>query len=131
MLQFLDAFLTIFHSAFVLFVLFGWAHPKTQKAHVTALLLTFLAWMLLGLYRGVIGYCPLTDWHWDVKRALGETGMSGSFVGYMIEHYLGLSFSRSFYDAITAGGLIFGSLMSFLVHRKNRNSKSEASSQVA
>ena len=24
------------------------------------------------------GYCPCTDWHWDVKRRLGETGLPRS-----------------------------------------------------
>lgn len=116
MLHILDTFFTVFHTLFVLFVLFGWAHRYSRKAHITALLLTFLAWMLLGLYKGVIGYCPLTDWHWDVKRALGESGMSGSFVGYMIENYIGLKFSRTFYDVVTAGGLAFGVVMSFIKH---------------
>lgn len=106
MLHTLDVFFTVFHSTFILFVLAGWAHPKTRKAHVIALLLTFVAWILLGLYKGVIGYCPLTDWHWDIKRSLGESGMSSSFVGYMIENYLGLTLSKVF-----AAGLVFGVIM--------------------
>ncbi len=120
MLYSLDIFFTLFHSVFVLFVLVGWYHPHTRKAHVTALLLTFTAWLLLGLYVGTIGYCPLTDWHWDVKRALGETGMSSSFIGYIIEEYLGLKFTKMFYDFISVGGLVFGVLMAAYYHFKSR-----------
>lgn len=111
MLIFLDYFFTIFHTAFVLFVLFGWVPKSLRKFHISAIMLTLIAWLLIGFYKGVIGYCPLTSWHWDIKRQIGEVGMSGSFVGYMIEHYLGLKFSRLTYDVVTAGGLIFGVLM--------------------
>ncbi|MFY0606686.1 MAG: DUF2784 domain-containing protein [Cyclobacteriaceae bacterium] len=123
MLHSLDTFFTLFHSAFVLFVLFGWAHPKTQKAHITSLLLTITAWLLIGLYVGTIGYCPLTDWHWDIKRALGETGMSSSFIGYMIEQYLGLKFTKITYDILSAGGLILGVIMAIYNHFKFKTPK--------
>jgi len=131
MLHLLDIFFTVFHSAFIAFVLFGWIFPKTRKAHITALLLTFLAWMLLGLYKGNIGYCPLTDWHWQVKRSLGETNMSVSFVGYMIEHYLGLNFSRNFYDIVTAGGLIFGVIMAYMKSRVSKKDRPANKKQFA
>jgi hypothetical protein len=103
----------------------GWISKTTRKAHLLALLLTFTAWMLLGLYKGVIGYCPLTDWHWDVKRALGETGMSSSFIGYMIEHYLGLKFSKIVYDVLAGAGLIFGVVMAMVKQIKVKNQKTK------
>lgn len=116
MLYALDIFLTVFHSAFVLFILFGWSHQKSRKLHMTALLLTLIAWMLLGLYKGVIGYCPLTDWHWDIKRALGETGMPSSFVEYMVEKAMGMNFPTLMMDVFTASGLIFGIAMSAVIY---------------
>lgn len=85
---------------------------------MTALLLTLIAWMLLGLYKGVIGYCPLTDWHWDVKRALGETGMPSSFVEYMVEKAMGINFPTLMMDIFTASGLIFGIVMSIIIYLK-------------
>ena len=114
MLHALDLFLTLFHSAFVLFVLFGWASPKTRVAHITALLLTLIAWLLLGLYKGTIGYCPLTDWHWDIKRALGEHRMPASFIEYMVEKILGINFSSQLINVLTLCGLIFGMAMAAL-----------------
>lgn len=130
MLQFLDWFLTIFHSAFVLFVCFGWGIPKFRKYHFTAILMTLVAWLLLGLYKGVIGYCPLTDWHWDVKRALGETGMPHSFIEYMVEKILGFNFSTLLIDISTVSGLVFGIVMSLVVYYKHTRSYSKQSKSI-
>ncbi len=131
MLHLLDLFLTVFHSAFVLFIVFGWLLPKFRKYHVTAILLTLVAWLLLGLYKGVIGYCPLTDWHWDVKRALGETGMPSSFIEYMVEKIIGLNFPTLMVDVATATGLIFGIVMSVYVYSKHvKNHAKEPQSLV-
>lgn len=90
MLVFLDYFLSIFHLAFVLFVLTGWFWTRTRKAHRWALLLTATAWLIIGWYVGTIGYCPLTDWHWDIKRALGEKSIPSSFIEYMVEKWTGI-----------------------------------------
>lgn len=128
MLIILDLFFTYFHIAFILFVLMGWSHRKTRKVHIMALLSTLIAWLLIGFYTGTLGYCPLTDWHWDVKRTLGEQGMSGSFVEYVLEKSTGINFPRKLVDAATAMGLLFGITMAFvkgwkvkiLLSRKNQ-----------
>lgn len=113
MLHLLDIFLTVFHTAFVLFVLFGWIRPSWRKVHLFAILLTLTAWLLIGLYKGVIGYCPLTDWHWDVKRALGERGMPSSFIEYMLERITGLNLPKKPVDIATALGMVTASLTAF------------------
>jgi len=122
MLQFLDHFLTVFHSAFVLFVLIGWIHSRTRKAHIVALVLTAIAWGLLGLKYG-LGYCPLTDWHWDIKRELGETPLPNSFTKYIIDKITGLNTNAKLVDAATLAGLLFGITMAtatFIQDRKDR-----------
>ncbi len=131
MLHFLDFFLTVFHSAFVLFILFGWMIPKFRKYHMTAILLTLVAWLLIGLYKGVLGYCPLTDWHWDVKRALGETNMPSSFIEYIVERAIGLNFPTLVIDVVTASGLIFGIAMSVIVYLKHLKNSSKKSTHIA
>ena len=131
MLHFLDFFLTVFHSAFVLFVVFGWIIPKFRKYHVTAILLTLVAWLLIGLYKGVPGYCPLTDWHWDVKRALGETDMPSSFIEYMAESVIGLNFPTMFINVVTVSGLVFGIAMSVTVYLKHLKNSSKKSTHIA
>lgn len=130
MIYLLDYLFTIVHLAFVFFILFGWVNPRTRKAHVTALLLTLLSWLLLGLYTGTLGYCLLTDWHWDLKRALGETGMSSSFIEYIIERLTGINFSRTFIDTMTAMGLLFGGVMAAVYNKRgHRNEKEHVKSK--
>ena len=105
---------------FIAFVMFGWAKKSLRKIHVTAILLTLTAWLLLGMYVGTLGYCPLTDWHWDIKRALGETTMPSSFVDYIILQFLGIKLEKSLVDMLTASGLAFGVTMAIFCHFKNR-----------
>lgn len=123
---FLDYFLTVFHSAFVLFVLTGWLHKSTRKAHVIAILLTLIAWLAIGLYVGTIGYCPLTDWHWDIKRALGERNIPSSFIEYMLEKMTGLDLNRKLVDFGTAAGLILSIIGAVYVNLKTYFSKRRA-----
>ncbi|MEP0366966.1 MAG: DUF2784 domain-containing protein [Cyclobacteriaceae bacterium] len=123
MLVFLDYFLTYFHTALILFVLSGWAFPKTRRLHAGLLILILIAWFGIGLYKGVLGYCPLTDWHWDIKRSLGERGMSSSFVEYVVEKVSGVDFSRKLVDGFTLGGLIMACAMAVVMSVKSRKTK--------
>jgi len=61
----LDYFFLVFHLGIVIFNLFGWIWPKTRKANLILLLLTAASWFGLGLIYG-IGFCPFTEWHWQV-----------------------------------------------------------------
>ncbi|MCC5921935.1 MAG: DUF2784 domain-containing protein [Cyclobacteriaceae bacterium] len=72
MLIFADLFFTAFHTLFIVFNVVGWAFEKTRKTHLVTISLTLMSWGVLGIWYG-FGYCPLTDWHWQVLRALGET----------------------------------------------------------
>ncbi len=116
MQQFLDYFLTIFHTTFVVFVLSGWAFRRLRKVHLAAIGLTAGAWLILGIWYG-IGYCPLTDWHWDIKRSLGERNLPYSFVKYIADKITGLNIDTSLIDWATALGLIFGAVMSIVKNR--------------
>ncbi|MEQ8904729.1 DUF2784 domain-containing protein [Ekhidna sp.] len=120
---FLDYFLTFFHSAFVLFVLTGWMLKSTRKAHIIAIGLILIAWLGIGWYKGVIGYCPLTDWHWDIKRELGERNISSSFIEYMLEKITGIDLNRKLVDVGTAAGLILSVLCAGYVNLRSRISK--------
>lgn len=118
MLHLLDYFLTIFHAAVILFVMLGWYSPGTRKIHITVILLILVSWLLLGFYKGTLGYCPLTAWHWDVKRALGETDMPSSFLEYLIEGLVGINFTKKIIDGLAVIGLVFGVTMAMVVKFK-------------
>ena len=66
MLSFLDVLLTVFHLTLTLFNLTGWILKKTRKLHLVVLMVTAASWFVLGIWYGW-GYCPLTDWHWQVR----------------------------------------------------------------
>ena len=112
MLVLLDYFLELFHSALVLFILTGWFFPKIREAHFWVLTATLVAWLVVGSWIGTIGYCPITDWHWDIKRALGERPPTGSFIKYVLDKVLGTDLNRNLVDAITGIGMAAVTLIS-------------------
>jgi len=111
MLTILDFFLTFLHSAIVLFILFGWVSQKTRKAHFALLTLTILSWIILGGIIGTFGYCPITDWQWDIKRDLGEKNLPGSFIQYAVDKTFSINSNKQLVDLFTILGLVFGVTM--------------------
>ena len=71
-----------------MFNLFGWIWKKTRLANLITLGLTGASWFILGIFYG-IGYCPLTDWHWQVLIKLGKSNIPNSYVKYLIDRIFG------------------------------------------
>jgi hypothetical protein len=61
---------------------------------------TLASWFILGLWFG-LGYCPVTDWQWQVKSKLGERNLPASFIEYYAEKITSYNFSTSFIDIVT------------------------------
>lgn len=99
-LALIDKFLLIFHSLFIVFNLTGWIWQYTRKLHLVSILLTFASWFILGIFWGW-GYCPLTDWHWEVLNRLGRFGLPNSYVAYLTERITGISLPGKRVDALT------------------------------
>lgn len=71
-LRLLDAGFFVFHSAVILINLLGWIPRRARRLHLAVLGLTAFSWFALGPLLGhPAGYCFCTDWHWQVRRALG------------------------------------------------------------
>ena len=87
------------------------------------IILVLVAWLGIGYFKGVIGYCPLTDWHWDVKCALGQRGIPNSFIEYMLEKILGVDLNSKDVDIGTATGLIISVLATIYVNFRGYFSK--------
>jgi hypothetical protein len=121
MLPLLDIFLTFIHLIIIGFNLFGWIWPATRKMHFICVLATAASWLLLGLWFGV-GYCPVTDWQWQVKAKLGEHDLPASFIKYYADKITGKNISSSFIDLITAICFAVAALLSVYVNfiKKNR-----------
>jgi hypothetical protein len=79
----LDGGFFVFHSAIILFNVFGWIFPRTRRANLALLLLTLASWLLMGAVYGV-GYCVCTDWHFRVREALGEHDGGDNYVGFLV-----------------------------------------------
>lgn len=63
---------------------------------------------MAGLWVGTIGYCPLTDWHWQIKEARGLGPMPDSFIDYLLRG-VGLVFPAAAVEAAT--GIVFAGVV--------------------
>lgn len=121
MLQLLDILLTLVHLILIGFNLLGWIWAKTRKLHLICILLTAFSWLVLGIWFG-LGYCPVTDWQWQVKANLGDHNLPNSFIEYFVEKVTGKDFNTSLVDTLTAGMFVAAALLSVffnLIRKKN------------
>jgi len=100
MYTFLDYFFIVFHCSLVLFILTGWAWRRIRRIHLVSIGLTILSWFGFGVFFGW-GYCPSTDWHWQVKGKLGETNLPSSYVKYYVDKLTGVQWDPLVIDAAT------------------------------
>ena len=117
MLNILDGLLFVTHLVVILFNLTGWIWRRTRRLHLLMLALTLFSWLILGFWYG-FGYCFLTDWEWDVKRRLGETGLPNSFIQYLTNNVFGFNLSSNLVDAFTAGSFLVAIVLSLWVNLK-------------
>ncbi len=110
MLAFLDILFFSIHIIVISFNLLGWVWKRTRKLHFWVIILTLASWLLLGIRYG-LGYCFLTDWHWNIKRQLGEQDLPHSFIQYLLEA-LGIPIAPTTTDYITVLALVFVIIMS-------------------
>ena len=96
----LDFAFTVLHLLIIGFNLFGWIWRPLRKAHLVLVLLTAASWLGLGFWFG-IGYCPITDWQWRIKRKLGETDLPASFIKYFTDKVTGADLDAGLIDLIT------------------------------
>ena len=95
----LNGFFHLFHVVLITFVIAGWMFPATRTAHLILVLLTLGSWFVLGIWMGM-GYCPITEWHWKIKDALGEGRPGMSYVQFVLQKLLhrslnGISIDRA------------------------------------
>lgn len=103
-LQVLDKFFIVFHSSLILFNLFGWCWRKTRRLNLIVLMLTAGSWFFLGIWYG-FGYCPSTDWHWEVRSRLGYMDMPHSYTKFLVDTITGLDVPAHLMDAAAVTGL--------------------------
>lgn len=99
-LSLLNIFFFVFHTAFTLFNLTGWAFRRTRKWHLLTIALTALSWFGLGIWYGW-GYCLCTDWHWQVREAMGLQDRSNSYIHFLILKLTGVDFDPNLVERVT------------------------------
>lgn len=97
-----NVFFYVLHTVLILFNLFGWLHPRLRRLHLISLLITLASWGLLGIWKGW-GYCFLTDWHYQILRALGEKNMPSSYIAFLVEKLSGWLPHALLVDIFTVG----------------------------
>lgn len=119
MYTFLDFAFLFIHTVVIVFNLFGWIWRVTRKANLILLLATAASWFILGIWYG-IGYCPLTDWHWQVLRKMGNNNLPNSYVKYLVDRIFGTDISATGVDIWVA--ILFASalIISIIVNVKTK-----------
>ncbi len=120
MYEALDIGLFLFHTLLVAFNLTGWIWRKTRRLHLVTISLTCLSWFGLGIFYG-FGYCPSTDWHWQVKARLGETDLPASYVKYYVDAATGLDWSPVLVDSMVAVLGVGALVVSIVVNARDRS----------
>jgi hypothetical protein len=83
MLEVLNILFFVFHSLLMVFNLMGWLIPRLRRVHLFTIGLTAFSWFVLGWWYGW-GYCFCTDWHWQVRQALGLPNPSHSYIHFLM-----------------------------------------------
>ena len=117
-LEVLDVAFLVFHAFIVIFNLVGWVWKKTRKANLLLLLITVGSWVGLGLIYG-FGYCPLTDWHWQVLERIDEMPIENSYLQYLLNRLTGIRLKEDIVDFATVAGLCASLIISVVLNIKD------------
>ena len=93
--------IVLLHTSLTLFNIFGWIWKKTRLANLITLALTGASWLFLGMLVGMLGYCPLTDWHFNILYRLGKTDLPTSYIKYLTDRLTGLDVNATLVDKVT------------------------------
>ena len=116
-MKFLDIFFTVFHSLLILFILTGWIWKKTRRLNLICIGLTAASWGILGIFYG-FGYCPLTDWHFNVLRRIGHIDLPNSYISFLITRMTGVEVNQGLVDSVTLWGLVISLIISLYLNIK-------------
>jgi hypothetical protein len=90
------------------------------------LTLTGASWLFLGLMVGTLGYCPFTEWHFNILLKLGEKNLPNSYIKYLTDRLTGLDISASLVDKITLYSFLAAFLVSIFLNIRDLITKRSA-----
>lgn len=100
----LNIFFLVFHTGLVVFNTIGWAWRRTRRLNLVTLLLTAFSWLVMGIWHGV-GYCVCTDWHWQVRRAMGIHDPDTTYIQFLVRTTTGWVPNEKLVTTVT--GIVF------------------------
>ncbi len=118
MYEFLNVFFFVFHTALILFILLGWLWTKTRKINLAVVILTAFSWFFLGIWYG-FGYCPSTDWHWQVRMRLGYYDMPSSYLTFLIRSLFGWEVDKTLVDVFAVMFLLLAIFVSVVTNYRD------------
>jgi len=116
----LDKLLEFTHLFLIFFNLFGWISKKTRLLHLITILSTLFCWFIVGIWYG-LGYCPLTDYHWQIKLKIGETNLPSSYIKYILDGIFNKDISPQVITYLTVISTFSSLLISLFLTFKNRS----------
>lgn len=111
----LDLFFTLLHLLIIGFNLVGWIWEGTRKLHLFVVAATVFSWVVLGIWFG-FGYCPITDWQWQIKEKLGERNLPNSFIKYFADKISGSDINAELIDILTLAGFVLAIALTVYVN---------------
>ncbi|HPI91446.1 MAG TPA: DUF2784 family protein, partial [Spirochaetota bacterium] len=114
LLHILDWFFLIFHTGLSLFNSLGWIFRKTRRIQLATISLTAASWFVLGIWYGW-GFCPSTEWHWQVRDALGTPVQSDSYIHFLVLEITGLNLPAQGVDIAVLATLGVSMLLSVIL----------------
>jgi hypothetical protein len=134
MLAFGNIFFFIFHTLLILFNVLGWTWVKTRKWNLLTLGMTFCSWCVMGIWKGV-GYCICTDWHWQIRHAMGIKGDPDSYLILLVQKLTGWTPSVSLTNTTALIVFIASTLASVTLNfkdwKKRRENKRKGDNNLA
>jgi hypothetical protein len=119
----------VLHTSWIGFNCAGWIWRRTRRWHLLTVFLTAVSWFGLG-YRYGWGYCPCTDWHWQVRARLGYRDPD-SYTQLLIRELIGIDLLPAHADALTAAVFALVTLLSITLKLRDRGRGSAAISGAA
>jgi hypothetical protein len=114
----------VFHTAWIAFNCLGWIWRRTRPWQLAAVALTALSWVGLGVAYGW-GYCPCTDWHWQVRARLGFDDPP-SYIQLLVRVVTGIELRQPVADTIAVVTLAAAALLGVALTIRDRRRPTRA-----
>jgi hypothetical protein len=106
MLPLMNVVFLVGHTLLIVFNLSGWAFHRTRKLHLLCLIATLFSWIVMGAWYG-FGYCLCTDWHFQIRRAMGLQDNVSSYLQLISRLFFEVELTRWTSDVLAVIGLLF------------------------